>query len=126
MIKIEKTIFGGNCAVFRNDQINNNNCGVILPNGNIVLKEMFDDTMYSVGDWAIVSVRFSKYMHSDLIYYGIIDKNMHIVIDPLSKEYFGYEGYLEIEKYLMNLYEEKYGMNSRIKRRLSRTLNNGK
>ena len=51
---------------------------------------------------------------------------MHIVIDPLSKEYFGYEGYLEIEKYLMNLYEEKYGMNSRIKRRLSRTLNNGK
>ena len=33
MIKIEKTIFGGNCAVFRNDQIINNNCGVILPNG---------------------------------------------------------------------------------------------
>ena len=46
MIKIEKTIFDGNCAVFRNDQINNNNCGVILPNGNIVLKEIFDDIMY--------------------------------------------------------------------------------
>ena len=71
-----------NCAIFRNNE--NNNFGVILPNGNIVLKEMFDDIMYSVADWAIVSVRFSKYMHSDLIYYGIIDKNMHIVIDPLS------------------------------------------
>ena len=50
MIKIEKTIFGGNCAVFRNDAIESNNCGVILPNGDIVLREMFDDIMYSVGD----------------------------------------------------------------------------
>ena len=67
MIKIEKTIFGGNCAVFRNDAIESNNCGVILPNGDIVLREMFDDIMYSVGDWAIASVRFSQYMHSDLL-----------------------------------------------------------
>ena len=61
-----------NCAVFRNNE-NNNNFGVILPNGNIVLKEIFSDIMY-------------------FIYYGIIDKNMRIVLNPLSKEYFGYEG----------------------------------
>ena len=63
MINIEKTIFGGNCAVFRNDEINNNNCGVILPNGDIVLNEMFDDIMYSVGDLAIVTARYHVIMY---------------------------------------------------------------
>ena len=62
-------------------------------------------------------------MHSDLVYYGVIDKNMHLVLDPLSKKYFGYEGYLEVEKYLRTLYEEKYGMSSKIRKRLVRTLN---
>lgn len=66
--------------------------------------------MYSVADWAIVTTRYRVYLDSEDVYYGIIDKDMNIIIDPDKNEYRGYDGYLQIENILKSFYEEIYGI----------------
>lgn len=121
-MQIEKTIFNGEYFTFRNLNKVVNNCDIISKNGNVGFFERFENVMYSVGDWAIVTTRYRVYHHPEEVYYGIIDNDMNIIIDPDENEYCGYDGYLKIENILKSLYEEKYGIGSEKKDSLVKSL----
>ena len=110
MEQIEKTIFNGEYFFFRNPNKIVNNCGIVFKNGDVVISERFENVMYSVADWAIVTTRYRVYLDSEDVYYGIIDKDLNIIIDPDKNEYRGYDGYLQIENILKSFYEEIYGI----------------
>lgn len=110
MEQIEKTIFNGEYFSFRNPNKIVNNCGIVSKNWDVVISERFENVMYSVADWAIVTTRYRVYLDSEDVYYGIIDKDMNIIIDPDKNEYRGYDGYLQIENILKSFYEEIYGI----------------
>ena len=112
MVQIEKTIFDGKYFTFRNFNKIVNNCGIVSKNGDVVIPERFENIMYSVGNWVIVTTRYNVYLELGDVYYGIIDKNMNIIVDPDKEEYKGYDGYLQIESILKSLYEESYGFDS--------------
>lgn len=111
MEQIEKTIFNGEYFSFRNPNKIVNNCGIVSKNGDVVISERFENVMYSVADWTIVTTRYRVYLDSEDVYYGIIDKDMNIIIDPDKNEYRGHDGYLQIENILKSFYEEIYGIN---------------
>ena len=113
MIQIEKNIFDGEYFSFRNMNRIVNNCGIASKSGEVVISERFENVLYSVGDWAIVTTRYRVYTHPEDVYYGLIDKDMNIIIDPDTFDFYGYLGYLQVEKILSSLYEEKYDINSK-------------
>lgn len=110
--QIEKEIFNGEYYTFRNLNKIVNNCGIISKDGKVVFSEKFENVMYSVANWAIVTSRYNVYLNPDDVYYGIIDKDMNIIEDPNQNEFRGYDGYLKIDKILKKLCEELYGIDS--------------
>lgn len=122
MVQIEKTIFNGEYFVFKNPNKIVNNCGIISKDGDVAISERFENVMYSVADWAIVTTRYRVYQQPENIYYGIIDKDINMIIDPDKNEYRGYDGYLQIENILKSFYEEKYGIDNDKKNFLVKSL----
>ena len=82
MEQIEKTIFNGEYFSFRNPNKIVNNCGIVSKNGDVVISERFENVMYSVADWAIVTTRYRVYLDSEDVYYGIIDKDNIFACPP--------------------------------------------
>lgn len=122
MEQIEKTLFNGEYFSFRNPNKIVNNCGIVSKNGDVVIPERFENVMYSVANWAMVTTRYRVYLQPEDVYYGIIDKDMNIIIDPDKNEYRGYDGYLQIENILKSFYEELYGIDSKKKDFLVKSL----
>ena len=68
--------------------------------------------------------RYNVYLDPEYVLYGLIDKNMHILINPVTDNFYGYNGFLEIEKIVKVLYEEKYGITKNDRQLLTRKLSN--
>ncbi len=122
MIIIEKSLFDGKYFSFRNTEKVINNCGIISKNGDVVISQRFENVMYPVGDLAIVTTRYHVYTDPEDVYYGIIDKDMNIIIDPDKNDYWGYDGYLLLENIIKKIYEEKYGIDNDKNNSLKMTL----
>lgn len=107
MLYLKKEIFDGKYCIFQNDE--NKKYGIASREGSIVFNDQFEAILKESDSLVLVTKRFRSPAQSglDTLSFGIIDDNMNLVVDPDSKKYCNFNGYLAIQNKAESLVNQK-------------------